>query len=99
MKMYNLYKKLTRQTYRRAVVPVLVLSLFCSCERSAENPVMPDDGMATVSLSLDTRAISAGGFLHDSSDKWFINGELFPQEGSTPSVALMIYSREQQNYV
>ena len=92
MKMYNLYKKLTRQTYRRAVVPVLVLSLFCSCERSAENPVMPDDGMATVSLSLDTRAISAGGFLHDSSDKWFINGELFPQEGSTPSVALMIYS-------
>ena len=99
MKMYNLYKKLTRQTYRRAVVPVLVLSLFCSCERSAENPVMPDDGMATVSLSLDTRAISAGGFLHDSSDKWFINGELFPQEGSTPSVALMIYSREQQKYV
>lgn len=99
MKMYNLYKKLTRQTYRRAVVPVLILSLFCSCERSAENPVMSDDGMATVSLSLDTRAISAGGLLHDSSDKWFINGELFPQEGSTPSVALMIYSREQQRYV
>lgn len=81
------------------VLPLFFLALAgCRNEEDIPERLSGEDDV-TVRLNLSTRGVTAGGHLHDSSDRWFISGELFPQDGSGSSIILMIYNREKQRYV
>ena len=81
------------------VLPLFFLALAgCRNEEDIPERLSGEDDV-TVRLNINTRGTIEGGHLHDSSDRWFINGGLFPQDGSGSCMVLMIYSREQQRYV